>query len=428
MASLKFKLHDKQRGIMLSLARFKVVAAGRRGGKSYLSAVLLLIEALKMENEAGYNLKNKDVWYVAPTFQQAKDIMWALLKDLGEEVIVSTHENTATATLVNGRRICLKGSDRPDTLRGVGISYVVLDEYASMKPEVWDLIIRATLADVEGGALFIGTPDGKNHFYDMWVDAASDEWLEWESFHFNSLDNPMISPKEIEHARMTMSRQAFAQEFEASFASSGGGAFKEDEFIIAKDYPHQGHTFITVDPAGFTDTSQMLKSSEKRLDEFVICVTRVTPNGWFVEDMQHGRWGIREASIKLLRAYQTYHPSAVGIEKGALKAAIMPYLTDQMGRLGVYFTPHDLLHGNKKKTERIIWSLQGRFQHGRITFKEADWNRWLIGQLLDFPNPLAHDDGPDALAYIDQISQVSYVAEGIFEQEEGFILDDEAGY
>lgn len=428
MDTMNFKLHQKQIEVFESPARFKVVAAGRRGGKSYLSCILLITEAMKMTNAAGRSLVNKDVWYIAPTFQQAKDIMWNLLKTMGKDVIASTHENTATATLINGRRICLKGSDRYDTLRGVGISFVVLDEYAFMKPEVWDLIIRPTLADVEGGALFIGTPEGKNHFYDLYTNAQSPEWEEWESFHFCSLDNPLIGKKEIEHAKMTMSIQAFKQEFEASFSSGGGTAFKEDEIKIAESFPHQGQTFITVDLAGFSDENVMLKSHENRLDEHAICVTRVTPQGWFVEDLLHGRWGTREASVKILKAWQEYKPVALGIEKGSLKNAVMPYLLDQSRRLGIY--PHlvELTHGNKKKTERIMWALQGRFQHGRITLKKAPWNRHLISQLLDFPNPLSHDDLVDALAYIDQISEVSYLDGETIVQEEGFILDLDAGY
>lgn len=431
MAGLNFRLHQKQIEIFEHPARFKVVAAGRRGGKSYLSAVTLLVEALKMENEAGFNLKGKDVWYIAPTFQQAKDIMWALLKDLGEDVIVSTHENTATATLVNGRRICLKGSDRPDTLRGVGISYVVLDEYAFMKPEVWDLIIRATLADVEGSALFIGTPEGKNHFYDLYQSAGTEEWKEWESFHFCSLDNPMISKKEIEHARMTLSTAAFRQEFEASFASSGGGAFKESDIIITDQRPAwKGFTYITVDPAGFEEMNKtaMLSGAKSRLDECAICVAEVSEQGWYIPEIIHGRWDIRETSVKILRACQKYQPIVVGIEKGALKAAIMPYLMDQSRRLGVFPNIKELTHGNKKKTERIMWSLQGRFEHGRITFAKGDWNRPVTQQLLDFPNPLVHDDLIDALAYVDQISQVSYNDEGVFEVEDAFVLDEDSGY
>ena len=179
---LNFALHEKQLEILNSPARFKVVAAGRRGGKSYLSAIVLLLEGLKDEDQHGNDLKNKEIFYISPTFQQSKDIMWNLLKDLGKDVIKNVWENTATIELINGRRIRLKGSDRPDTLRGVGVSYVVLDEVAFMKPETWDLIIRPTLSDVQGCAMFIGTPEGKNWFYDVWSDAQKEELEEWEAF------------------------------------------------------------------------------------------------------------------------------------------------------------------------------------------------------------------------------------------------------
>jgi phage terminase large subunit len=199
MAELNVDLHPAQLEIFHSEARFKVVAAGRRFGKSRLAAWILLIKALQSES--------KDVFYIGPTFQQSKDIMWAMLKELGDGLIAAAHENTAVLTLVNGRKIYLKGSDRPDTLRGVGLAYVVLDEYASMKPNVWEQIIRPTLADVRGGALFIGTPAGKNHFYDVYQDAM--ELDDWEAFQFNSTDNPFIPADEIEAARSSMSSMSF---------------------------------------------------------------------------------------------------------------------------------------------------------------------------------------------------------------------------
>ena len=101
MADLQVNLHPAQLEIFRSDARFKVVAAGRRFGKSRLAGWLLLISALKS--------KDKDVFYVAPTFQQAKDIMWGMLKELGKDVIAAAHENTAVLTLINGRKIYLKG-------------------------------------------------------------------------------------------------------------------------------------------------------------------------------------------------------------------------------------------------------------------------------------------------------------------------------
>lgn len=427
MATIDVSLHQKQMDIFQSESRFRVVAAGRRGGKSYLSAVELLVAGLKLKNEHGIDIRNKEVWYIAPTFQQGKDIMWNLLKDMGKDVIESTVENTATIKLINGRTIKIKGSDRPDTLRGVGISFVVMDEYAFMKPEVWDLIIRPTLSDVRGRALFIGTPEGKNHFYELWSEAASGEHKDWSAYHFCSLDNPIIAEEEIEAARNTMTAEAFRQEYEASFEAAGGGVFKEDFLKEADESPAPGIIYLAYDPAGYGTGDGMIKSNLKKLDEHAIAVVEVSSSGWFVHDIIHGRWDIREASVQLIRAAQTYKPAAVGIEKGSLKNAIMPYLEDQMRRLGVYPRIEELTHGGKKKQERIMWALQGRFQHGRITFKKGSrWIKPLVTQLLDFPNPMVHDDLIDALAYIDQISNVVYQTDLIVDN---FVpLDEVAGY
>lgn len=427
MADLNFNLHAKQLEVFKSDARFKVVAAGRRAGKSYLSAVCLLIEALKETNRFDVDLKGKEVWYVAPTYQQARDIIWGLLKDLGESVIEQVYENTSTMRLVNGRTIKLKGSDRPDTLRGVSLAYVVLDEYAFMKPEVWDMIIGPALADSRGEALFIGTPDGKNHFYDLWIEAQREDVSSWDSFHFNSLDNPLISEEELEMARGRMSHEAFKQEFEASFEAAGGGAFRESDIIFAEKPEMSGSIYIAVDPAGFGEGSGMIKSALKKLDEAAIAVVEVNPGGWFVHEIIHGRWGVRETSLQIIRAAQKYKPVAVGIEKGSLKNAIMPYLEDQMRRLNVYPNVVDLTHGGKKKTERILWALQGRLQNGRLVLKDKEpWNKAFVDQLLDFPNPMVHDDLIDALAYIDQISSTVYDHGWISEDDEPF--DMVAGY
>ena len=402
---LRFALHDAQLEIFNDPHRFKVVAAGRRFGKSYLSAVTLLIEALKEENEKGYDIKSKSVYYVAPTFQQGKDTMWRLLKDLGQSVIESTVENVGVIRLVNGREICLKGSDRPDTLRGVGLSYVVLDEFATMKPEVWEQIIRPTLADVEGGALFIGTPDGKNHFYTVFENAKDDP--EWGAFSYYSVDNPFLKKEEIESARKSMSHEAFRQEFEASFQSFGGGVFREEDILIA-DEPEDADCFMAVDLAGFGEESELTRSALKRRDESAIAVVKVTPNCWHVCDIIHGQWGTRETSLRILRAAQIYKPRTIGIEKGALKNAVMPYLQDQMLRLAIFPHIKEVTHGGKRKEDRIAWALQGRMQNHRITFSDKPYLKRLKDQMMDFPNPMAHDDLLDALAYIDQVAYVSY--------------------
>ena len=181
------------------------------------------------------------------------------------------------------------------------------------------------------------------------------------------------------------------------------------QFIYGDAPMSPGTIYITVDPAGFGKGDGMVKSNLKRLDECAIAVVEVGADGWFIHEIISGRWGVRETSLQIIRAAQKHRAAAVGIEKGALKNAIMPYLEDQMRRLNVFPRIEEVTHGGQKKTERILWALQGRFQNGRIIMKkDPAWNKKFTDQLLDFPNPLAHDDLPDAVAYIDQISTAIY--------------------
>ena len=426
MTDLKVTLHDAQMQIFKSDKRFKVASCGRRFGKSYLAAWVLIIKALQSPD--------KDVFYVAPTFQQAKDILWSILKDVGQSVIKSTHENTATITLVNDRKIYLKGSDRPDTLRGVGLAYVVMDEYASMKPEVWAMILRPTLADVKGGALFIGTPAGKNHFHKLWLEAQLPENEEdWESYQFVSTDNPFLDPSEIETAKKSMSTQAFRQEFEATFESFSGGVFQEewvryeeDEEFDEETSSKVGHYVVSVDPAGFekADKGRGLKSS--KLDETAISVVKIVGDEWLVKDIHHGRWNIKETAEKIIAVSEDVNATTVGIESGALKNAIMPYIEDEMRVRGRWINITDVTHGGKRKQDRIVWALQGRMEHGKIKFRKANWNHEFISQMLDFPSPLSHDDLLDSLAYIDQVSVADYASS--IEIDEWEPLDTVSGY
>lgn len=415
---LDFSLHEAQRQILESPARFKIVAAGRRFGKSYLACVTLLLEALKPSKIGSsgieYDLGLKEVYYIAPTFEQGKKILWPLLKVLGREVIESALENIAMATLKNGRRISIKGSDRPDTLRGVGLSYAVLDEYAFMKQGVWDAIIRPALSDVEGEALFIGTPEGKNHFYELFVQAQTEGLPEYEAFSFKTLDNPTISRDEIKAASRSLSSQLFRQEYEASFAEGGGDIFHADWWKVVDECPFdQGDYYIAVDLAGFVKSSTPSKKEVKLKDDTAISVVKVGPQGWFVEDIISGQWDVRETALRIMAAYRTYRPVCLGIEAGSLKNAVEPYLEDEMKRLGCYFTPFELRHGGTNKLDRIRWALQGRCEKGRIFLKrDKEWNKKLIEQSLDFPSPLSHDDLIDSLAYIDQLSSVVYFEAG----------------
>jgi predicted phage terminase large subunit-like protein len=422
MAELRVALHHGQLDVFKSPKKRKVVCAGRRWGKTELAAWVLITEALKSET--------LDTAYVCPTFAMGKQIIWDKLKRLGAPVIKDCHENTATVTLINGRKIYVKGSDRPDTLRGSGYAYLVLDEIQDMKPETWELALQPTLADCDGGALFIGTPKGKNWFYDLYLNAESEDEdvrAEWDAWQFKTIDNPFLSKAVVEQSRKTMSSFAFRQEFEATFESAGSGLFKEEWFKVVDEAPFKGgFTFMAVDPAGFADIEKEAQLKNNRLDDTAIAIVTVAQEGWFVKEIIAGRWDVRETSIRILRAAQKHQVSTIGIESGSLKNALAPYMEDQMRRLNVYPHIEAVSHGKQNKTERIVWSLQGRMEHGRVWFQRGDWNRKFLTQMLDFPNPKVHDDMIDALAYVDQIQTADYSSS--FEIDEYEPLDELTGW
>jgi phage terminase large subunit-like protein len=416
--NLDIKLLPWQQQVWNDQSRFKVVAAGRRTGKSRLAAWMLIVEALQADRG--------NVWYVAPTQGQARDIMWLTLLELGNPVIESSHVNNMQIKLVNGAVISLKGADRPETMRGVSLKFVVLDEYADMKPSVFEQILRPALADLKGKSLFIGTPMGRNHFYELYNYGEKQDDKEYKSWHFTSFDNPLLDPKEIEAAKKSMSSFAFRTEFMASFEAASGGIFKEEWIKIDEDEPKDGRYFVAVDLAGFENVAAATTAKKKRLDQSAIAIVKVTAEGWWVADIEFGRWDIKQTAQKIFDVVRDYEPVCVGIERGALKNAVLPYLSDLMRKYNSYFRIEDLTHGNKKKTDRITWSLQGRLEHGKITFNEGPWNSEIIDELMNFPNAQVHDDLIDALSYIDQIAIAEYTSD--YEEDDYTPMDAVSGY
>lgn len=438
MSEFRVSLHAGQAVIFNSPARFKVTAAGRRFGKSHLAAYLLGIAALKGEHR-GYKLTEEaGVYYVAPTFDQAKRVMWPKLRSiLGYQrsggFIINENINDGWIQVIGGRKIYLKGADNPDSLRGIALSFVVLDEYADMKANVWAEILDPALMDYEGDALFIGTPKGKNHFYKLFMSAVEykydkdvDPYPMWEAFHFKSLDNPFIKESELKRIMSVGDRplDIIRQEIEASFVSGGGKVLKPEWFpIVERATTKEGQIAVTVDLAGFAKAEGR---KIMRTDESVIAVTLVHPDGWDILDIQHGHWDTRETALRIVRTCSQHPGCRLGIERGALMNAVLPYLEDYMREFGRYYTPTPLTHGQTKKTDRIQWAIQGRAERGKIRLVKGDWNQWWLDQAADFPDPLSHDDGIDAVAYVDQLIPTVYVDPGNFEEWEP--LDMIAGY
>jgi hypothetical protein len=153
--------------------RFRVLVAGRRFGKTYLSLVELC--------QAAWG-RGRLAWYIAPTYKQAKRIAWKPLKELTRSYWAATpNETDLRIELTSGGTICLRGADNYDSLRGDGLDFLVLDEYASIAREAWTEVLRPALADKQGRALFIGTPRGFNHFHELVESAATQ--LEGVSVH-----------------------------------------------------------------------------------------------------------------------------------------------------------------------------------------------------------------------------------------------------
>ena len=208
-------LSQAQDSVAKSTARFRVVVAGRRFGKTHLSI-----------RELCYHAKDpgKDVWYVAPTYKMARQIVWRKLKNKLQDLnwVAKTNETELTITLVNGSVIALKGADNYDSLRGVGLDFIVLDEFADIDPEAWYETLRPTLSDKAGKALFIGTPKGiGNWAYEIYQN-TQDDAANWQSFSYTTLDGGQVPQEEIDQARKDLDERTFRQEYMATFETFSG--------------------------------------------------------------------------------------------------------------------------------------------------------------------------------------------------------------
>lgn len=207
-------LSPAQKTVAEDTTRFRVVVAGRRFGKTHLSIRELCWHA----REPG-----KDVWYIAPTYKMARQIVWRKLKNRLQDLnwITKTNETELTITLRNSSTISLKGADNYDSLRGVGLDFIVLDEFADIDPMAWYETLRPTLSDKNGRALFIGTPKGiGNWAYEIYQNSLDNE--SWKSYSFTTIDGGRVPESEIEQAKKDLDERTFRQEYLATFETFSG--------------------------------------------------------------------------------------------------------------------------------------------------------------------------------------------------------------
>lgn len=193
--------------------RFRVLVAGRRFGKTQIA----LIELFR-----AVCARNRLAWYVAPTYKQGKRIAWQRLKHLTRPYgPLRIWETDLRIEFPWGATMAIRGADNYDSLRGEGLDFVVLDEYASMAPQAWTEVLRPALSDRQGRALFIGTPQGHNHFYELFDTAQSQP--DWATFQFTTEEGGNVSVQELAAAAREMDARTYRQEFQATFENLGTG-------------------------------------------------------------------------------------------------------------------------------------------------------------------------------------------------------------
>lgn len=222
------RLTDLQQQVSDDSARFRVIAAGRRWGKSWLSMNELAKHCVQ---------PNQRVLYVAPTYRQAKTIIWDELKNqiISRAWHKKINESELKITLINNSTISIRSTDNYDALRGGKYNFIVMDECADMAPEAWYQVLRPTLSDTLGHAMFITSPKGRNWVYDLWNDAHTQS--DWSAYQFTTLSGGNVPESEIQAAIRDLDDRAFKQEYLAEFVDYAGVIFYAfDNHHISSDH------------------------------------------------------------------------------------------------------------------------------------------------------------------------------------------------
>ena len=215
---MKITLTKPQHEVSLSDKRFRVLVSGRRFGKTYLCITEMMKYASKVK---------QNIWYVAPTFKMAREIVWSQLKEILHSFnwVDTINESNLQITIKKtGSKISLKGCENYDSLRGTGLDFLILDEFADIDEKAWTEVLRASVADTVGDVLMCGSPKGfGNWAYRMYLKGKEDK--EWDSFQFTTLQGGMVSKEEIEQAKQDIDIRTFRQEFEGTFENYAGAVY-----------------------------------------------------------------------------------------------------------------------------------------------------------------------------------------------------------
>jgi hypothetical protein len=288
-------LHKGQRKVFSDHRRFKVVVAGRRWGKTQTAKLAILRRAVR---------KRQLIWYVAPTYGMARSILWEELKEaIPREWVRSINETRMSILLYNKTKIELKGADKPDTLRGVGLDLLIIDEAQDIREVTWFKVLRPTLASTRGDALIIGTPKSFNWLYDLYMlGQRGDTYISkrgkllinpWKSWQFPTYTSPFIPRSEIEAAKADMDEKSFNQEFNASFETMSGRVYYAfDRAVHVGMYP-------------FNPKLPILIGQDFNIDPMSSVIMQQQPNGeiWIVDECILNGSNTQETADEISRRY-----------------------------------------------------------------------------------------------------------------------------
>ena len=352
MANAEFELHTAQFTIHNAPARFKVVSAGRRFGKTRLA----VMECISVANDGGR------AWWVSPTYKTS-EVGWRPLRQMARRIPgADIRLADKQIILPGGGSVDVRSADKPDGLRGEGLDYVVMDECAFMQREAWTEAIRPALSDRLGSALFISTPKGRNWFWEIHQRGTRGE-EGWQSFVYPTSANPFIDKREIEAAKRDMPEIIFRQEYLAEFVESDGGVFRrvqEAAILTPQDY-QQGKQYVAgVDVAASVDYT-------------VVTVMDAESKGMVYLD-RFNRVDYPVLIDRLEAVYKRYHLTSMVVESNSIGRPVI----DELVSRGLAIIPFTTTSATK---QAIIQSLQSAFENGQIRVLD---DPVLVGELLSY--------------------------------------------
>ncbi len=408
---MKVRLSPWQLEVANDPHRFKVICAGRRSGKSVLARLLLLKWALT--NIGTYYL-------VSPTYRQAKSIHWTeIRKEIPREWILKTNETELSITLKNGSIIELKGAENPDALRGIKLRGLVIDEIASIRnwDWLWSEVLRPTLTDYSAPTIFISTPKGYNHFFDLYQH-GQETTGDYKSWRFTSYDNPYIPKDEIDNAKKELTEDTFYQEYMADFRKYTG--------LVYKDFNRDIH--IT-DPFEIPATFQIYRAIDFGSTNPTVCLWIAVDGdeNWYIIDEHYssGETIDYHAGIINARRFSSTILATYGDPSGA-------QWINEFSQRGIYITPalketstafNTWVRFKIEKVAEKLKSVPGRIVQGVTTstvgapslfifsnctntireFETYRWKEKSVTQAQDLNEPdvpeKANDHAMDALSY-----------------------------